>query len=68
MTVITEPLDRVAQSHIEGRVERVRPAAVPACRSPMKPCYHCGAEYDEKIGYYPHAKHCPCNRHGEPQK
>lgn len=27
MTALTEPLDRIAQSHIEGRVERVRPAA-----------------------------------------
>lgn len=64
MTVITEPLDRVAQSHIEGRVQPVRRAASPACRSPMIPCYHCGAAYNDTLGYYAHAHHCPCNQRG----
>lgn len=56
---LTETLDRIAQSHIEGRVRTV------ASSRPMTAhnrCYHCGARYDDAIGYYPHAASCPCNR------
>lgn len=73
MTAMTEPLDRIAQSHIEGRVERVRAGyTIPANVSkaikqsyylPQKRdhiCVHCGAEYDTLEGYYPHRYGCPC--------
>lgn len=68
MTPLTEQLDRIAQSHIEGRVERVRPA--PLVKFPwyagrmrgssVHRCVHCGAEFDSLEGYYPHRYGCPC--------
>lgn len=79
MTAITEPLDRVAQSHIEGRVRHVvrendrftwisgykpSPFREIEIRNPTHRCYHCGAAYNDTLGYYAHAHHCPYNQRG----
>lgn len=54
---LTQTLDRIAQSHIEGRV---RPVVISRPMTAHNRCYHCHAEYEPVIGYYPHTDDCPC--------
>lgn len=56
MAPLTETLDRIAQSHIEGRVRPV----VPSRSTSHHRCVHCGAEYEPAAGRYRHAAECPC--------
>ena len=64
MTQITEPLDRVAQSHIEGRVQRIRPITVDRFQAPQIEmdgpirCRLCGVDYTREY----HNETCPAQR------